>query len=186
MKWNLVNENFKNNYCENLLKSRGVKDIEVFLNPNLSCVNSPSLLSNINQGAELLYNVLQNDASKILIIVDSDCDGYTSSTIIYNYIEDVAPNADVNYWLHEHKEHGLEDHIEKLIETNVKYSLIILPDSSSNDFQYHESLKEINTPVLVLDHHITDVKLSDNAIVINNQLSEHYTNKHLTGAGVVY
>ena len=47
-------------------------------------------------------------------------------------------------------------------------------------------LDEINTPCLILDHHLTDVKLSYNAVVINNQLSPNYTNKELTGAGVVY
>jgi single-stranded-DNA-specific exonuclease len=33
---------------------------------------------------------------------------------------------------------------------------------------------------------LTDVKLSDNAVVVNNQLSPNYKNKDLTGAGVVY
>lgn len=41
-------------------------------------------------------------------------------------------------------------------------------------------------PCLILDHHLTDVAISSNAVVINNQLSENYTNKDLTGAGVVY
>lgn len=92
----------------------------------------------------------------------------------------------IDYLLHEHKQHGLEDHINKLMDSDIQYSLIILPDSSSNDYQYHESLKEINTPVLVLDHHITDTELSDNAVIINNQLSGGYKNKDLTGAGVTY
>jgi single-stranded-DNA-specific exonuclease len=39
---------------------------------------------------------------------------------------------------------------------------------------------------LILDHHLTDEKLSYNAIVVNNQLSPNYENKELTGAGVVY
>lgn len=72
------------------------------------------------------------------------------------------------------------------METNSDYGLIIVPDAGSNDFKYIEELKEIGIPVLVLDHHITDEKISDNAIVINNQLSPNYHNKELTGAGVVY
>ena len=47
-------------------------------------------------------------------------------------------------------------------------------------------LDEINIPCLILDHHLTDEKLSYNAIVVNNQLSPNYENKELTGAGVVY
>ena len=44
----------------------------------------------------------------------------------------------------------------------------------------------LGTSVLVLDHHITDTELSENAVIINNQLSPNYKNKELTGAGVVY
>jgi single-stranded-DNA-specific exonuclease len=72
------------------------------------------------------------------------------------------------------------------MEEGKHYGLIICPDSSSNDYEYHERLKEINASVLVLDHHITDEKISDNAIIINNQLSPKYKNKELTGAGVVF
>lgn len=61
-----------------------------------------------------------------------------------------------------------------------------MPDASSNDFEYHEELKEMGIPVLVLDHHILETEVSDNAIVINNQSSSNYRNKELTGAGVVW
>lgn len=105
---------------------------------------------------------------------------------MYNYLKDLAPELEIDYVLHEGKQHGLEDHIEGLLEEGKKYELIICPDSSSNDYKYHEQLKEIGTSVLVLDHHITDEKISENAIVINNQLSPNYKNKELTGAGVVY
>ena len=116
----------------------------------------------------------------------SDNDGFTSGALIYQYIKDIAPSTCIDYILHEGKQHGLQDHIHTLMETNSDYSLIIVPDAGSNDFKYIEELKEIGIPVLVLDHHITDEKISDNAIVINNQLSPNYHNKELTGAGVVY
>jgi single-stranded DNA-specific DHH superfamily exonuclease len=45
--------------------------------------------------------------------------------------------------------------------------LIVLPDSSSNDFTEHKFLKELGYDILVLDHHEAS-KYSDNAIVINN------------------
>jgi single-stranded-DNA-specific exonuclease len=61
-----------------------------------------------------------------------------------------------------------------------------MPDASSNDFEYHEELKTMGVPVLVLDHHILETEVSDNAIVINNQSSLNYHNKELTGAGVVW
>lgn len=38
----------------------------------------------------------------------------------------------------------------------------------------------------MLDHHLADPPFSDNAVIINNQLSPQYNNKALTGAGVAY
>lgn len=38
----------------------------------------------------LIKHIQQNDP--ILIIVDSDCDGFTSSAIIINYLHDLFPS----------------------------------------------------------------------------------------------
>lgn len=185
MKTRLVNENFKNNYVDQLLKSRGIENPSAYYEPGPEHLQNPSDFENIGNAALLLGTML-NHNERILIVVDSDNDGFTSATIIYNYIKDVAPDTEIDYVLHEGKQHGLEDHIKGLLEEEKKYGLIICPDSSSNDYKYHEQLKEIGTMVLVLDHHITDEKISENAVVINNQLSPNYLNKELTGAGVVY
>ena len=185
MKTRLINENFKSDYVDNLLKARGIEDVEKYYEPTADCLQSPSDLENIADAAVLLNSVIVAGGN-ILIVVDSDNDGFTSATIMYNYIKDIAPNTQIDYVLHEGKQHGLQDHIKKLMDEGKTYDLIILPDSSSNDYVYHEQLKEINTAVLVLDHHLTDTELSDNAIVVNNQLSPNYKNKELTGAGVVY
>ena len=185
MRINLVNENFSSNYVENLLKARGVSDLDAYFNPNVKYLQSPTGFKNMMLAAALYTRVVGN-SGRILIVVDSDCDGFTSAAIIYQYTKRMNPNCHVDYWLHEAKQHGLSDHIDRLMDEDTKYDLIILPDSSSNDATYHNMLEEIHIPCLILDHHETDVKLSDNAVVVNNQLSPNYTNKDLTGAGVVY
>lgn len=185
MKYNLINENFKSDYAANLLKSRGITDINMYKAPTADFLSSPTLLKNIAAGAGLYLRVV-NSGGRILIVVDSDNDGYTSAAIMYQYTVRMNSNCKVDYWLHEGKQHGLQDHIDKLVQTDAPYDLIILPDSSSNDAKYHDMLDEIHIPCLILDHHLTDEKLSENAIVINNQLSPKYENKELTGAGVVY
>ena len=186
MKINLINENFTSDYVANLLRARGVEDVEGYFHPRAEFLQSPTDLKNIRLAAVLYTRIALKENSKILIVVDSDNDGYTSAAIIYQYTKRLNPNCQLDYWLHEGKQHGLQDHIDKLMEQDYQYDLIILPDSSSNDANYHDMLDEINTPCLILDHHLTDVKLSDNAVVVNNQLSPNYKNKELTGAGVVY
>jgi single-stranded-DNA-specific exonuclease len=134
----------------------------------------------------VLYKRVLEKQGRILIIVDCDVDGFTSAAILYMYTRRIAPEVQIDFWLHEGKQHGLSDHIEKLMESNIVYDLLILPDSSSSDAHYHDMLDEIKLPCLILDHHLVDVKLSDNAVVVNNQISPQYENKDLTGAGIVY
>lgn len=188
MKVNLVNENFQSNYLKELLTARGVTNIEKYLHPDISCLNNPLNLDNIKIGTIWLEETLNKENSHILLIVDCDVDGFTSSAIMYNYIKAISPNQKISYMLHEHKEHGLQDHTQTIIDSNEFYDLIILPDSSSNDYEYHEALKEHGMRCLVLDHHEIDddQPISDNACIINNQLSPNYSNKELTGAGVAW
>ena len=188
MKVNLVNENFTEDYLANLLKARGVSDVNQYLTPDESCLNSPFFLNNIKNGFLLLESILNLEDSKILLVVDCDVDGFTSSAIMWNYIKAIAPTQYIDFILHEHKAHGLQDHIDNIINSPIHYDLVILPDSSSNDYEYHEKLKEIGTRCLILDHHEIDDNqlISDNAVIINNQLSMNYPNKDLTGAGVAW
>ena len=64
------------------------------------------------------------------------------------------------------------------------FDLILVPDAGSNDYEAHAALKALGKDIIILDHHLAD-KISDDAIVVNNQLSE-YPNKDLSGVGVVY
>lgn len=185
MKYRLVNPELNSPYLENLLRERGVEDVKEYIKPTQNYLNDPAKLDNIEKGAELYLNVIKHNGN-ILIVVDSDCDGFTSATIIYQYTKKIAPEIKISYLLHEGKQHGLQDHIDTILDKGDSYDLIILPDSSSNDYKYHEQLKDIRIPALVLDHHLTDIEISDNAVVVNNQLSKNYPNKELTGAGVTY
>ena len=54
----------------------------------------------------------------------------------------------------------------------------------SNDYEKHKELKEKGIDIIVLDHHEAP-KISEDAIIVNNQLCE-YPNKSLCGVGIVY
>lgn len=180
MKVKLANKEIRNNFVPELLKERGVENIENFLNPPDSALQSYSDLANIDKGIELIATTIKSELSYGLI-VDSDTDGFTSSAIIYQYLKRINPNKNIVYYIHEGKQHGLEDMWEKLQEED--FELLIIPDAGSDDAQYAGHLKY---PILVLDHHIIQTKPSSNMVVINNQNSPKYKNKNLSGAGIVY
>jgi len=177
---------------EEILRDRGVTDIENFMNPSPVCELDPYLLKNIEAAADrLLYHLRKG--SSILFNVDCDADGFTSSAILWLYIKHIFPNADLHFTVHTHKQHGLDDKIDWL-EDNPDYDLVLCPDSSSYDKEEHRRLGELGMDVICLDHHEQEydtkgnpiISDSANAIVVNNQLSPDYPNKSLCGAGVVY
>lgn len=165
-----------------LLSVRGIDDTEAYVYPDKKYTLNPHLLDNIDEAAQLLKKHLEADSS-MLIIVDADSDGYCSAAMLYLYLKDFYPNSTIDYVCHEHKQHGLEDVIEEILESD--YDLILIPDAGSNDEEYLESLYKVGKEAIILDHHQAD-GYSQYGITVNNQLSKNYTNKHLCGAGVVY
>lgn len=136
----------------------------------------------LRQAAVALISTISNKGIALLVI-DSDCDGFTSSAILLNYLHDFFPTwvqHNIDYFFHQGKQHGLADvrHLDQ------EYDLLIVPDAGSNDVKQCQTFLKYNCKTIVLDHHLCDVK-NDYAIVINNQLSD-YPNKDLSGAGVVW
>lgn len=189
MKYQLINE-IKSQYSaiEQILTNRGIKhqDIQHYLNTTDADINSPYTLgeSNLKAAAVALIKTIHNNQSA-LIVVDCDCDGFTSSAILINYLYEIFPSwveNKLHWFLHENKEHGLSDCMDYINKKD--FSLIICPDSSSNDYEYHKELQTQGKHIIVLDHHEA-AEISPYAIVINNQLSD-YPNKEFSGAGVTW
>lgn len=185
MKYRLANRKITENYARELLEERGVEDYISFLAPSVDMVNAPTNLENIKEGADILLETVKKPGHLITLIIDCDVDGFTSSTILWQYLHEICPQVNISYEIHSGKQHGLEDIFDKIEGMKVPPDLVIVPDAGSNDYRYHEGLKAHGITTLVLDHHEAD-HLSEDAIIINNQLSPNYTNKALTGAGVVW
>ena len=180
MKIKLVNDNITSDYTKNLLRARGVDNIDDFLSPSEKNLQSWEDLDNIKLGVDLVKNTI-NDKKPYAILIDPDNDGFTSFAILYQYLKRLNPEKEIEYFVHSAKQHGLEDTYQ--VFQDKEYSVVFLPDSSSNDGVF---AKEINAPICVIDHHEIDNEPSDNMIVINNQSSAKYKNKYLSGAGMVW
>ena len=168
------------NFFQNFLKERNIKDLKTFLHPTAKEQYNYMLLDNIVTAAKCLIKHVENN-DNIFIQIDSDTDGYTSAAIIYLYIKKINPSIVIDWRVHDGKQHGL------IVDTIPEETqLVIAPDSSTNDYEQHKILKEKGIDIIVLDHHMSDKGYSDNAIVVNNQLSTNYPNKSLCGAGVAY
>ncbi len=181
MKYKVIGDNNIRNVKQCWFNNRGISDIETYSNLDDSCLLSFNLLDNMEQAVELLLSHINSDNSYITIVVDCDCDGYTSAAMLYNYLSNTYPEAVLDYVMHTGKQHGLSEDIEIPKQT----TLIILPDGGTNDTEQCKMYRDKGMDILVLDHHIKD-KENPYAVVVNNQCSSNYTNKELCGAGVVY
>lgn len=195
MKTKLVNKDIRENYTNELLMERGLSPVELeyFLNPDGSYLQSPYGLDYINQ-ARRMFDTMVNQTAEdtIMVVVDSDVDGFTSAAIFIQYLRKFNKEVKVIPILHSGKGHGLSDTYEKIsgqIEDGENVKFVVLPDAGSNDFEYIEKLgNNYGINCLILDHHIVepDTHFSDYAVIVNNQLSPNYVNKELCGAGVTW
>ena len=188
MKYKLINQPNKNFAAvQQILYNRGIsiQDIPHYLNLSDQDINSPLLLGeqNLKNGLKLLIHTIEKEQNA-LIIIDVDCDGYTSAALLINYLYRLFPKwveQHLNWMMHQGKQHGLTDCIDKI---SNYYSLVICPDSASNNYEEHKTLFKKGIGVLVLDHHLAD-SISEYAVIINNQLS-NYPNKQFSGVGVTW
>lgn len=186
-----LNGKSTNNYkdldtiIEQLLIQNGIDNPQEYLRlSNSKDGEYKEKLLNIDKAVLMLSQHIDKQ-SKIHILVDSDVDGFTSASILYQYLKDLFIENNISidnltYSLHRTKEHGISFDIN--IPENI--DLLIIPDASSNDYEQHKEYKDKGVDIIVLDHHPVK-KISENAIIVNNQLCD-YPNKQLSGVGIVY
>lgn len=203
MNYKLNNKN-KANDKENVLKvffkNRDVDDYQAYLNLNDDAVLSYDRLSMIYMARDILCKHLEAN-NKIAILCDEDVDGFTSASEIYLYLQSLCSSygfeSEINYMLHQrHKTHGLTSR-DFTIPDHTK--LLIVPDAGTNDIKECNRLIDKGIDIIILDHHefeshpmdkhlqqYIDNLMNGKLAVVNNQISIHYPNKQLCGAGVVY
>jgi single-stranded-DNA-specific exonuclease len=78
---------------ERVLSNRGIMPSEInhYLHTTDADILAPNLIANIDNGVKMLVrHIAQND--KVLIQIDSDCDGYTSAALLINYLNCLFPS----------------------------------------------------------------------------------------------
>lgn len=183
LNYKILNEiDFKNekNFLKTVLSTRGVEDIEAFLNPTIENTHSPFLLENIEEGIELLHKNLDK---KIFLKVDADVDGFTSASYVYQFLKSIKADIEIIWQLNYEKAHGLT--FENL-NGFKDIGLIIIPDASGKVEDFKKIKEEYNIPILILDHHIIESPELFNYATIINCTEGNYPNPHLSGVGVVH
>lgn len=180
MKYELLGK-FRNDLITTILNNRGIFDVEKILKPTRENDTDISTIQNIYNGVNLVKNNINN---KILIEVDSDVDGFTSGAIMYKTLKAINPASEIYTYIHNKKQHGITKEFLDYVE-QLQPNLIIIPDAGTNDIEGRKKIVDWGIELLIIDHHTSQhEEVYDSGVIINNQLDD--TNKHLTGAGMVY
>ena len=184
MKVNHIKKGMNVNYLEEYLKTLGIAPevVSHFMNePCAEDQDNPFLLTNMNEAVEKAYYNLIMPDTHMFVQVDSDTDGYTSSAVLINYVKRRFPNAKVSYALHPGKEHGI-------VPANIPAdaTLVVIPDAGSNNYAEQKEVISSGKTLIILDHHEVNNYEKTGATLINNQFSRNFSNKNLSGVGIVY
>ena len=179
----LLNKVSKNKFIQEYLKALGIEDINLYLNPDSSCLDDVKSYPNMEKAANLLFKAT-TDKYKIGLLVDVDCDGMCSATIIRTFLNTYY-DIDPVIYIRQGKAHGLrasasEDIVEQIKADGIQ--LMIIPDAGTNDAPECHDLKAHGCNVLILDHHKVEVDNS-NAVIVNHHLGNGL-NVALSGTGV--
>lgn len=181
-KLNIINDcrgTFPQDAIEVILQSRGIKDIKHYLNPKEEDLLSPFDLLNMDIATELTFQALE-DNEKFLVFFDTDNDGISSGTIVYNYLKSL--NANVEWYINHGKQHGCNKEFIKQL-TIINPSLLIIVDSLDGDLNYYSQISEMGIKTIVLDHHaVNNLPYADYVCLVSSQVD--YPNPALSGAGV--
>ena len=166
------------------LQALGIQDTDKYLNAGLDNMDNPWLYPNMQEGVERLKKAIDG-GEKIGILVDADCDGNLSAALSVKFLLRFTNN--LAYFFHVGKGHGLvqnkeEDIPQQILDSSV--SLLIAPDSSTNDTSQCQWLKSNGIDVIICDHHEITTP-NPYAIIINHHLGEGL-NTALSGTGVTH
>ena len=168
-----------------VLTSRGYTDfddvVEYFSAAELS---DPFLLKDMDKAVSTIEKMI-DDYRLICIYGDYDCDGITSTAILYNYLESMGAN--VMYYIPERSEgYGMNvNAVKSLAQQGVE--LIITVDNGISAIEEAKLIKELGMTLVVTDHHQPSEILPEAAAVVDPHRADcPSTFKDLAGVGVAF
>lgn len=171
-----------------ILVGRGIEEpgqAERFLNPQLSHLNDPYLLPDINVAVGRIWKAI-TDHEKIVVFGHDDTDGATSTAIMMETLQHLGANPDEYIPDRTTEGYGFRREVlEGFDKGGVK--LVITVDSQSSDFPGVRMAQQMGIEVVITDHHELQGGLPPALAVINPKRGDcQYPFRNLAGVGVAF
>lgn len=164
---NKIDFSTKNSLLDKLLSLRGLTkqaEIEEFLNPLSKNEISPYAFCDMESAKKRIFEAIDKK-EKILIWGDFDCDGVTSTTILFKALTKLK--ADVVTFIPDRLLHGHGLNSKELIKfiSKDKVKLVITVDCATSNTKEIALLKSFKVDTIITDHHAADEKPESFAII---------------------
>ena len=171
-----------------IASSRGYNEpdlLEEFLSDEAFFSYDYSVMADLLLAAEKIREEIKNE-TKITVYGDYDCDGITSTALLYKVLKSLGANVD--YYIPSRSEEGYgmnKDSVKLLYNKGTR--LIITVDNGISAIEEIEYANSLGVTVIVSDHHLpSDVLPNAYAVVDPKRKDDIYPFKDLAGVGVAY
>ena len=171
-----------------ILAVRGLthpKDVSSFLDLKMTGLHPPEALPGVVKATEKIYQAIQS-RQKIFVYGDYDCDGMSSTAILYSCIELLGGN--VHYFVPSRLDDGYgvsADALKRLKDRGAEF--IITVDCGINSVKEVQYAQELGITMIVTDHHVPGDVLPAAAAIVHPALPDSdYPFADLCGAGVAF
>lgn len=181
-----------------LLVQRGintVQKIKDFLNPANMKILSPFIFTDMQKTIDRIFAAIDSQ-EKIIIYGDFDCDGVTSTSLLYKTLSHLGANVDYYIPNRANENHGLNNKALVQLIAKHKAKLIITVDCGISDIEQVNFANSFKIDVIITDHHEAPEELPSafaiinpkaiNALDKNLSIDEIESLNELAGVGVAF
>ncbi len=162
------------------------ESVESFFDPKVNFnIPNPDKLADIDKAAERVIEAIKHKQN-IGIIADYDVDGSTSASILYKFLKNFTSSIFLKIPNRLVDGYGPNIKLMKEMEKN-KIDLLFTLDcgTTSNEIIDNKDFKNID--VIVIDHHLGEIKLPNVLAIINPNRIDDCSNYHqLAAVGVTF
>ena len=148
-----------------------------------SSLSDPLLMKDMESTVDVIRQAL-DEGKKITVYGDYDCDGVTSTAMLYGYLD--AMGAEVEYYIPDRSEgYGMNiPALEKILDQGTE--LIITVDNGVSAVEEVEYIRQRGAQLVITDHHQPPQELPVCEACVNpHRQDDNSPFKELCGAGVV-
>lgn len=162
----------KDSLLDELLALKNIstkKEIEKYLNPSKEDFISPNAFLDMDLALDRIKSAIKKE-EKILIWGDFDCDGVTSTSILYKAFSHLKAN--VVTFIPDRLLHGHGLNTKELLKlvSKERVKLVVTVDCGVSNVSEVNLLKSLGVDTIITDHHSTDTELPSALAIINPQV----------------